>query len=188
MASFEVTIAGFGGQGILFLGQALAQAAANVGRKVSWLPSYGPEMRGGTANCMVVVSDREIYSPMISNPDALLTMNKPSLARFESAVKPGGLIVLNQDMVDEQVGRDDVNQVWVPADTIAKEIGNPKTGNMVVLGCLLGATDILKLDDVIDALESCFPSDKRELAEDNKEALRRGFDWQRRGGTTRGKK
>ena len=175
MAPVEITIAGFGGQGILFLGQTLAQAACNVGKKVTWLPSYGPEMRGGTANCMVVISDREIYSPMILTPDVLLTMNKPSLVKFESAVKPGGLIILNQDMIDKQVGRDDVKQVWVPADTIAEEIGNPKISNMVALGCLAGAIGIIELDEIINALESSFPSDKRELAMNNKEALRRGF-------------
>jgi len=175
MSRAEIIIAGFGGQGILYLGQVLAQAACNVGRKVSWLPSYGPEMRGGTANCMVVISDREIYSPVITAPDVLLTMNKPSLAKFESAVKPGGLVILNKDMIDVQVGRNDVTQLWVPADTIAKEIGNTKTSNMVALGCLVGAAGVIELDEVINALESSFPSNKRALAADNKEALRRGF-------------
>jgi len=175
MTSVEIVIAGFGGQGILFLGQMLAQAAGNVGKKVSWLPSYGPEMRGGTAHCMVVISDREIYSPMVFTPDILLTMNKPSLVRFESKVKPNGLILLNKDMIDVQVSRNDVKQLWVPADTIAGELGNPKISNMVALGSLLGATGIVELDGVITAIENSFPSNKRDLAADNMEALKKGF-------------
>ena len=187
MSRAEIIIAGFGGQGILYLGQVLAQAACNVGRKVSWLPSYGPEMRGGTANCMVVISDREIYSPMVLTPDVLLTMNKPSLVRFENTVKPTGLVILNKDMIDVQVSRNDINQLWVQTDTIAKEFGNPKISNMVALGCLVGATGIIELDEVINALESSFPSNKLELVAENKEALRRGYTCAGNGGTIYGK-
>ena len=187
MTSIEIIIAGFGGQGILFLGLMLAQAASNIGKKVCWLPSYGPEMRGGTANCMVVISVREIYSPMVLTPDVLLTMNKPSLVKFESAVKPEGLIILNKDMIDVKVNRNDVNQLWVPADTIAMEFGNPKISNMVALGCLVGATHIIELDEVINALESSFPSNKRELIAENKEALRRGYTCAGNGGIIHGK-
>lgn len=175
MASCKITISGFGGQGILFLGQMLCYAASDIGRKVSWLPSYGPEMRGGTANCMVEISDTEIYSPLILNPDVLLAMNKPSLVRFEKAVKPGGVIILNKDMIDIKVNREDVKQVWISANKIAENLGNTKVSNMVALGALIGVTGIIELDDVLKAIEKKLPANKREALQVNKEALSLGY-------------
>lgn len=130
----KIIIAGFGGQGVQSLGMFIAYASIHDGKEVTFLPSYGPEMRGGTSNCSVVVSDKPVASPIIAVPDMLIAMNKPSLAKFESKVRPGGTIIVNSSLIDAKVSRDDVNAVYVNANDLAVEAGNVRTANIVVLG------------------------------------------------------
>ena len=130
----QCIFAGFGGQGMLLIGKFLAEAGMESGKHVSWLPSYGPEMRGGTANCSVVVSDKPVASPLISVADTVLAMNLPSMLKFQSEVKPGGLLLVNSSIIDEKSNRDDCDVVYVPCNHIAEEIGNPKGANVVFLG------------------------------------------------------
>ena len=182
MRSYEMIMSGFGGQGILFMGQMLAYAACDADKTVSWLPSYGPEMRGGTCNCMTIIGDSEIYSPLVWHPDLLVAMNKPSLVRFEETVKSGGIIILNQDLVDIPVTRSDVRQVWVPADTIAEELGNSKISNMAALGTLIGATGLLPLTYVESVVERKMKnSGKAAAVPVNLEAMRRGYQYSQGG-------
>ena len=134
MSTLQMLIAGFGGQGILFAGKVLAYGGLMCDKEVSWLPSYGPEMRGGTSNCSVVVSDKPVASPIISSPDILIAMNKPSLAKFSDKVKKGGTIIVNSSLIDDKVTREDVNVVYVKANDLAIQAGNVRTANIVVLG------------------------------------------------------
>src|SRR5512141_3505554 len=130
----EIIIAGFGGQGVLFGGQVVAYAAMDAGKEVTWIPSYGPEMRGGTANCTVVVADEEIGSPVVKNPDTVLAMNLPSLDKYEPMIKPGGVLVINASMVDRPAKRTDIRVVAIPCNEIAEELGSPRLANMVAAG------------------------------------------------------
>jgi len=130
----KIIIAGFGGQGVLSLGQFIAYAAIHDGKEVTWLPSYGPEMRGGTSNCSVVVSDKPVASPVIASPDCLIAMNKPSLYKFQSKVKKGGKIIINSSLIEDKTDRTDVDAYYIPANEIAVEAGNVRTANIVVLG------------------------------------------------------
>lgn len=173
----EVIIAGFGGQGVLFAGQLLSYTALDEGKEVTWIPSYGPEMRGGTANCTVAVSDEEIGSPFVNNPTAVLAMNLPSLEKFEGQVKKGGVLVVNSSMVNRGVERDDIKVVSIPANEIAQEIGSERAVNMVMLGALLGNLDLLSLDAVMTALENHLPERHKKFLPVNKEALRRGAEY-----------
>lgn len=173
----EVIIAGFGGQGVLFAGQLLSYTALDEGKEVTWFPSYGPEMRGGTANCTVVISDEEIGSPLVNNPTAVIAMNLPSLEKFESVVEKDGVLVVNASMVNRGVERDDIKVVTIPANEIAQEIGSERTANMVLLGALLGNLDLLSLDAVDAALEKHLPERHKKFLPANKEALRRGAEF-----------
>ncbi|OJX40697.1 MAG: 2-oxoacid:ferredoxin oxidoreductase subunit gamma [Chloroflexi bacterium 44-23] len=170
----EIIIAGFGGQGVLFAGQVLAYAAMDQGMHVTWIPSYGPEMRGGTANCTVVISDLEIGSPLISHPTAVIAMNKPSFDKYEKMVKAGGLLVVNQSMVDREVERNDIRSIMVPANDIAEKIGDKRMTNMVLLGALLGNLNFLPLKAVEKSLREHLPVKHHELLPANREALERG--------------
>lgn len=173
----EVIIAGFGGQGVLFAGQLLSYTALDEGKEVTWIPSYGPEMRGGTANCTVVISDEEIGSPLVNNPTAVIAMNLPSLEKFEGLVKEGGVLVVNASMVNRGVERDDIKVVSLPANEIAQEIGSERTTNMVMLGALLGNLDLLPLDAVEVALDHHLPERHKKFLPANKEALRKGAEY-----------
>lgn len=173
----EVIIAGFGGQGVLFAGQLLSYTAMDEGKAVTWIPSYGPEMRGGTANCTVVVSDEEIGSPFVKNPSAVLAMNLPSLDKFEDLVQEGGVLVVNASMVDRPVKRDDITVVSIPANDIAEALGSKRSVNMVMLGALLGNMDLLSLDAVEAALEAHLPERHKRFLEGNKQALRKGASY-----------
>lgn len=153
MSTHEIIIAGFGGQGVLFLGEVLAHAAVHDGHHVTWLPAYGPEQRGGTAYCTVVISDQPIASPVVTDPAILLIMNRPSLDRFESAARPGGLIVCDATMVGRRPARADVQVVSIPATAIAAELSAPRAANVVVLGALLAARPILTDAGIRAALE-----------------------------------
>jgi 2-oxoglutarate ferredoxin oxidoreductase subunit gamma len=170
----EIIISGFGGQGALFAGQLLAYGALAEGRHVTWIPSYGPEMRGGTANCTVIISDEEIGSPLTRHPTAALVLNPPSFDRFEPAMKKDGVLVVNTSLVSTQSKRGDLRVVYAPANDIAAELGATQLANVVMLGALVQATGLVKfetLDHVLDEHISARHRDKLEL---NKRALRRG--------------
>jgi 2-oxoglutarate ferredoxin oxidoreductase subunit gamma len=170
----EIVLAGFGGQGVLLIGKLLAYAGMKAGREVTWMPSYGPEMRGGTCNCTVVLADRPIGSPISKRPDALIVLNLPSLDKFENAVKPGGVIVVNTSLINRLPLRSDVTAVPVPANEVAVELGNAKAANMVALGAFLGSTGLVRLEDVRSVLAEAFAS-RPKLVAMNQEALSRGF-------------
>ena len=169
--------AGFGGQGMLLIGKFLAMANMLDGKHVSWLPSYGPEMRGGTANCSVIVSDEEVASPMIDKADVLIAMNLPSLDKFEHTVKPGGLIVVNSSIIDRKVQRDDVRVVYCDAAKIADEVKNPKGANMAILGAMMGADEgSVSLDKMVEAIRIELGERKARFLDGNKAALVAGMD------------
>ena len=152
----KVIIAGFGGQGVLSLGQFIAYSSMFEGKEVTWLPSYGPEMRGGTSNCSVVVSDKPIASPIIGHPDVLIAMNKPSLDKFKDKVAPGGIIIVNSSLITDKVDREDVKTVYIDANDIALKAGSTKTANIVIFGALIKLTKILGLEDAKKGVEKIF--------------------------------
>ena len=170
----EVIIAGFGGQGVLFAGQLLSYTAMDEGKEVTWIPSYGPEMRGGTANCTVVISDEEIGSPLVKNPTAVIAMNLPSLEKFEDLVEEDGVLVVNASMVNREVTRKDIKVVSIPANEIAGEIGSERAVNMVLLGALLGNMDMLSIEAVEKALKAHLPERHKKFLPLNIEALHKG--------------
>ena len=171
----DVIMAGFGGQGILLIGKMLAYAGMHEGKEVSWLPSYGPEMRGGTCNCTVVISDRPVGSPVIRSPRAVLAMNLPSLDKFEGDVRPGGLLLINSSLINREPARTDLTVVKVPANEIANSLGNPRAANMVALGAYLGATGAVAIAEVEAVVRETF-SAKPQLVDSNLLALHRGFE------------
>ncbi|MEN6368498.1 MAG: 2-oxoacid:acceptor oxidoreductase family protein, partial [Thermotogota bacterium] len=148
----SVIIAGFGGQGVLLAGKILAQAGMDHGLEVTWLPSYGPEMRGGTANCTVVLSDAPVGSPIVDEPNAVIVLNRPSLEKFEAIVAKGGTIIVNASLIDQKVGRKDVAAHYVPINDIALKLGDARAVNMVALGAYLRATGTVPLDAVKQAM------------------------------------
>ena len=166
--------AGFGGQGMLLIGKFVAMANMLEGKHVSWLPSYGPEMRGGTANCSVMLSEEEIDSPLVTRPTSLIVMNRPSLEKFEDAVVPGGSIFVNSSMIDIKVQRTDVNAYYVPCTEIATELGNPKVSNMIMLGAYIGKSHCVDIETVLEALLEKLGERKAKLIPLNREALLRG--------------
>jgi len=172
----EIVIAGFGGQGVLFAGQMLAYAAVEEGRHVTWIPSYGPEMRGGTAHCTVVISDDEIGSPLVSRPTAAIALNPPSKERYAPLVKPGGVLVVDSALVSQRSGRDDIHELRVPAKEIAEGLGFPQVANMVALGALSAATGAVELSALEKALEAHLGERHRDALHANKRALRRGAE------------
>lgn len=173
----RLKIAGFGGQGLLFLGRLLAEAGMRQNFHVSWLPSYGPEMRGGTANCHVNISTTEIGSPLVSAPTVLIAMNKPSLDKFESEVVSGGLVLYDSSLIDRPPARDDVEVLALPATEMADKIGSAKSANMVALGALIGKTNLLDKDAVIEAMRAM--TRRAELLEINVRAVEAGFEFAR---------
>ncbi|MEP0803971.1 MAG: 2-oxoacid:acceptor oxidoreductase family protein [Chloroflexota bacterium] len=172
----EIIIAGFGGQGVLFGGQVLAYAAMDSGKQVTWIPSYGPEMRGGTANCTVIIADEEIGSPLVKHPPLAIALNLPSFDKYEELLAPGGTLVVNQSMVDRSAKRTDIHVIFVPCNEIAEEIGDKKLLNMVAVGALLTALPELTLKDIEKALEAHLPERHKHLLPKNYEALRRGYE------------
>ena len=167
----KLFFAGSGGQGTLALGQMIAKAAMEEGKEVTWLPSYGPEMRGGTANCTVVVSDKPISCPLINDADVLVAMNLPSLRKFEGMVNPGGLILMNTSLIPEKCLRDDVKVMEIPANDLANELGNDKCANMIMLGAILKETGIVSVDTINAQLEAMFSGRKAKFLPLNKKAL-----------------
>ena len=173
----QYVFAGFGGQGMLLIGKFLAMANMLEGKHVSWLPSYGPEMRGGTANCSVTISDEEVGSPLVNNADVLIAMNLPSLDKFEHTVKPGGLIVVNSSIIDRKVERDDVRVVYCDAAGIADSVKNPKGANVAILGAMMGADpDAVETDKMIEAIRLELGERKMRFLEGNKAALFAGME------------
>lgn len=172
----QVLFAGFGGQGMLLAGQFLAEAGIQEGRYVSWLPSYGPEMRGGTANCVVCVSDTEIASPVITQASCAVVMNRPSLEKFEAMVRPGGLLIINSSLIETKASRTDIDVVYVAANELAQEIGNPKGANLVVLGAYIKKTGAVAVGSVIAAMVQKFGEKKAKFIEGNKLALEAGMN------------
>ncbi|HKM39280.1 MAG TPA: 2-oxoacid:acceptor oxidoreductase family protein [bacterium] len=170
----EFIFAGFGGQGVLLMGQILAHAAMDEGKSVSWIPSYGPEMRGGTANCTVIVSDREIGSPVVGKPSCVVAMNLPSLDKFESAVKFGGVLVVNSSLITREPNRQDVTIVKVSATDIANNLGNVRVANMVALGAVVEATRVVTPVAVLEALRKNLPPHRQNLLPLNREAIEKG--------------
>ncbi len=171
----DVIMAGFGGQGILLIGKMLAYAGMHEGKEVSWLPSYGPEMRGGTCNCTVVISDKPVGSPVIQSPRAVVAMNLPSLEKFEPDMRAGGHLVINTSLINRGAERDDVEVVEIPANQIAQELGNPRGANMVALGAYVGATGAVSLEQVEAVVRQTFAA-KPSVIDVNLEALHQGYE------------
>ena len=172
----KIIVAGSGGQGALRVGQMIAYAALNEDLEATWLPSYGAEMRGGTANCSVIITDGEIGYPMLSMADYCIIMNDASLEKFEKSVYPGGTQILDSSMVSRPVGRKDLRTFYVPADKIAEEEGNPRGANMVLLGAYVAAAGSVSLEAVYTNIDHSFTGSKAKYAESNKRLVKRGYD------------
>jgi len=170
----RVLLAGFGGQGILSAGQLLTYAGILEGKHVTWVPSYGAEMRGGTANCGVTISSRPISSPIVSEPEALVAMNKPSLEKLEQSVVSNGLILVNSSLVNGKVTRKDVQVMYIPANKLAEELGNNKVAVNIVLGALIFLTQIVSLDSTVESLGKVLPPHHQKLITLNQRALKAG--------------
>lgn len=174
MSEQEIIFAGFGGQGTLTMGKILAYAGMDANMNVSWLPSYGPEMRGGTANCSVILSEEPIGSPIITAPKTVVVMNRPSMDKFETMIKKGGLLVIDSDLVDRLPDRKDIDFLAVPAETIAEEMGSKKIANMVLLGAVVAKTKVVSMDLLLDSLKA---HGKEKFYEANKKALLKGAEY-----------
>jgi 2-oxoglutarate ferredoxin oxidoreductase subunit gamma len=175
MTQYEVLWAGFGGQGIMVAGMLLSYTGIKEGKQVCWIPSYGPEMRGGTAYCTVVVSDHRIGSPIIRNPQAAVVFNRPSFDKFTPTIKPGGLLVVNSSLIDVVTDRTDVTQVLVPANEIALAAGSAKTTNIVMLGAFVGCTGLVKYENLEKVLEEKLGG-KKDLLAINLRVLQEGYN------------
>ena len=176
MLLIKTVFAGFGGQGVLSMGLNLAQSAMLEGKNVTYLPSYGAEVRGGTANCTVAISDEEIASPVASSPDFVVAMNRPSLIRFQNQIQSGGVLFVNSSLIDAQVSRGDLDIVEVPANSIAEDLGSARSANMVMLGAFTRKSNLVSIASVIDGLKDAFKSKQRLLAV-NRKALMAGYDY-----------
>lgn len=170
----ELTIAGFGGQGVMVIGQLLSYAGMHEGKNVSWIPAYGPEMRGGTANCSVVISAEPIGSPIVTEPTTAIVMNRPSMDRFEPMLRPGGLLIYNSSLIDRKPERTDIRVIAVPAVDIARELGSDRVANMCVLGAYLAATHVVASESVAECLKEVLPARRHNLIPLNIEAINRG--------------
>ena len=172
----EYIFAGFGGQGMLLIGKFLAMACMLDGKHVSWLPSYGPEMRGGTANCSVIVSDEPVASPLVDKADVIVAMNRPSLDKFEEHVKPGGVLVINSSIIDRKAVRDDITVVYCDANGVADSVGNPKGANVAILGAVMEKAPITSIDSMMEAIRIELGEKKARFLEGNKKALVAGME------------
>jgi 2-oxoglutarate ferredoxin oxidoreductase subunit gamma len=172
----SIIIAGFGGQGVLFAGQLLAYAGMDAGQHVTWIPSYGPEMRGGTANCTVIISDEPIGAPLVAQPDVAIVLNKPSYDKYEPLVKAGGLLVVNCSIVSEESERTDIEIIYVAANAIAEEFGTVKMLNAAVLGAMLARRPVLQLEEVEQSIVDHLPAGKAHMIDANRSVLQRGYE------------
>ena len=173
----KTVFAGFGGQGVLMMGYVFAVAAMRDGREVTYLPAYGAEMRGGTANCTVVVSDEEIFSPVASSPDFAVIMNKPSLLKYEGVMREGGVILLNSNHVDRELIRGDLTAIRIPAIDIAKKLGSERIANMIMLGAFVAHTNMTSLDSIMNGLSEIVKGKKAGIMKLNRKGLDRGAEY-----------
>ncbi len=173
----QFLVAGFGGQGVLFAGKQLAKIAMHKGLQVSWLPSYGPEMRGGSANCSVIISDKEIGSPIVTTPTILIAFNLPSFEKFEPKLQSGGLLIADSALIEKRSTRKDLRTCYIPATTIASDNGLLGGANVIMLGKLLSLTDIFKYEEFEELMIEGIPAAKEQLIANNKKALRLGYEW-----------
>ena len=173
----QILIAGFGGQGILFSGKFLAYEGLIDGKEVSWLPSYGPEMRGGTANCSIILSDTKIGSPIVDQPDILIAMNAPSFDKYINDVRPGGKVFVDSSLIEKKSERDDVDVHYIPATKLASEKELPGLANMIMLGIMIKHTDIIPYENIDKAMQKVVPAKKQNLFELNKKAIQLGYDF-----------
>ncbi|MEH7254064.1 2-oxoacid:acceptor oxidoreductase family protein [Neobacillus niacini] len=170
----EIIIAGFGGQGVMSMGQLIAYAGMLEGKGVSWLPSYGPEQRGGTANCAVVVSDQQVGSPLVTSPSTAIVLNNPSFDKFEPLVRPGGLLIINSSLVARVSERNDIEVIELTATDMANDLGNARVANMILLGAFLEHKKVVTSESIIESLKKVLSSEKHHLIEVNKQALNKG--------------
>ena len=177
MKMTEILIAGFGGQGVLFIGKLIAHSGLMLDKNVSWLPSYGPEMRGGTANCSVIVGDGQIGSPIVSEPDVLIAMNLPSLEKYEAAVKAGGCVAYDSSLIGRAPARDDVTVIAVPATQMSKDNDLSGLANMIMLGAVLKATSLFTLSEIEAAITKVVPAKKAAMVAKNIEAVTLGYNY-----------
>lgn len=172
----EILMAGFGGQGIMLMGQMLTYAGMKDGRYVSWMPSYGPEQRGGTANCGVVLSDEPVGSPVVSEPTVCVVMNEPSLTRFADSVREGGYLLINGSLIQSEVARDDIHVIRIPVTEEAEKVGNARVANMIMLGALAEATGVVSVEQLKNVLKEVLPERRHSLIPINVKALERGAE------------
>lgn len=173
----RIVIAGFGGQGVMALGQLLTYSGMIEDKRVSWLPSYGPEMRGGTANCNVIISSDAVGSPVVVEATSAIVMNRPSLDKFENTMVVGGKLFINSSLIDRKTSRTDIEAFYIPANEIANDLGNPRVANMVMLGAFLEATNAVEVNSVLnEAFTAVFGSNRTHLMPINKEALEKGAE------------
>lgn len=172
----SIIIAGFGGQGVLFAGQLLAYAGMKVGKHVTWIPSYGPEMRGGTANCTIIISDNVIGAPLVAQPDVAIALNLPSFEKYEPLVKEKGLLVVNSSIIMEKSQRSDLETVYLPANSIAEETGTIKMLNVAAIGAMLARRPVLELEVIQETLVEHLSKRKAQLVESNLLVLKRGYE------------
>ena len=177
MDETSIIISGFGGQGTLFAGQVLAYAFMDNGLEVTWIPSYGPEMRGGTAHCTVIASEEPIGSPLVRNPDVVLALNLPSVDKYESLVPEGGVLVANSSLVNREIERKNINSLLIPANELAEEIGLSRLANMIMVGAMVALRPFLSLDAVKKALEEHIPERHQKTLPMNYQAMDRGFEY-----------
>ena len=173
----EILLAGFGGQGILFSGKFLAYDGLLENREVSWLPSYGPEMRGGTCNCSIILSDTKIGSPIVSNPNVLVAMNLPSLDKFESSAVPGAKIFVDSSLIDRKVERDDVEVYYIPATKLASDKNLPGLANMIMIGHVIAKAGVMPYENVETTMKKLVPAKKQNLIELNIKAVELGYNY-----------
>lgn len=173
----SILIAGFGGQGVLFTGKVLAYTGLNANKEVSWLPSYGPEMRGGTANCSVMISDNSIGSPIVSNPTMLIAMNLPSLNKYEEETVSGGYVFFDNSLISREVERKDVKAFGIPATKLASENGMDGLANIIILGKVLKESNLFSLEDIKNAMAKMIPAKKVGMLEKNMKAIEIGYNY-----------
>ena len=173
----QILIAGFGGQGVLFSGKFLAYEGLIDGKEVSWLPSYGPEMRGGTANCSIIISDTKIGSPIVDKPDVLVAMNGPSLDKYVGEIKAGGQVFIDSSLIDKKCERDDIEAYYIPATQLASEQNLSGLANMIILGNVIAHADIMPKENIEKAMQKVVPAKKQNLFDLNMKAIQLGYDY-----------
>lgn len=172
----EMIFAGFGGQGVMLMGQILAYAGMLEGQQVSWFPAYGPEMRGGTANCSIIIGDEPVGTPIVTEPSVVVAMNLPSLDKFEPMLHADGTLLINSSLIDRKPHRADIKTYYVPCNDIAQELGNLKVANMVMVGAIIAASGVVDIDSVISVLAKKIFKNKPQVMPINEQAIRRGLE------------